>query len=233
MRGAVASQPQLFWTPIQLPGLMSWWDASDLSTITASSGLVSQWRDKSGAARHMAQATGTNQPTTGTRTQNGLNVLDFDGTTDYMSTAVAAYSEVSPYSIFVAFKNDVGANSLTNIVVRCVDGTAAGSISKDSTNTWRMNAGTAIAGGTPDANPHGISAIFNSTSSYLRLDGTVLGGPTNVGTAGFTQYRVGANNSATSPWDGFVCEIIMSTNAIGDPDVLLVENYLRVKWGLP
>jgi hypothetical protein len=86
-----------------------WLDASDTATITASSGAVSQWDDKSGNARHAVQATGSLQPTTGADTQNSLNVLTFaadlmtsshgadvwkfmhDGT-DYIIAAVARFT---------------------------------------------------------------------------------------------------------------------------------------------
>jgi hypothetical protein len=56
-----------------------WLDAADTSTITESSGSVSQWNDKSGNAYHVSQATGANQPTYVTAGQNGLNVIAFDG----------------------------------------------------------------------------------------------------------------------------------------------------------
>lgn len=58
---------------------VAWYDASDLSTITESGGFVSSLADKSGNGKHMVQAVGANQPTTGTQTQNSLNVLDFNG----------------------------------------------------------------------------------------------------------------------------------------------------------
>lgn len=66
------------WTPTNTT-TTGWYDASDLSTITESGGLVSQWDDKSGNGYHLVQLSGSAQPTTGVETQNGLNVLDFDG----------------------------------------------------------------------------------------------------------------------------------------------------------
>ena len=39
-----------------------WLDASDANTITATNGLISQWRDKSGFNRHANQNTGASQP---------------------------------------------------------------------------------------------------------------------------------------------------------------------------
>lgn len=57
----------------------AWYDASDTSTITQSGGAVSQWNDKSGNGRNVTQSTAAAQPGTGAITQNGLNVLTFDG----------------------------------------------------------------------------------------------------------------------------------------------------------
>jgi hypothetical protein len=81
--GSGAGDP---WTPAQ-SSLALWLDASDASTISATGGLVDQWRDKSGNGRNFTGTT-TTRPTTGASTQNGLNVLDFDG--DYLTSASSA-----------------------------------------------------------------------------------------------------------------------------------------------
>lgn len=63
---------------------------SDTSTITDSGGAVSQVADKSDKGRNFVQGVGANQPITGSRTLNGLNVLDFDTTKWLEHTADAA-----------------------------------------------------------------------------------------------------------------------------------------------
>lgn len=70
--------------PKSIAGLLAWYDASDASTITTSTG-VSAWADKSGNGYTLRQSTGNNQPATGTRTIGGKNVLDFDGSNDVLS----------------------------------------------------------------------------------------------------------------------------------------------------
>lgn len=73
---ATAESVSIPFTPLSLnPAL--WLDASDLTTITATDGQVSQLQDKSGNGNHASQATGSRQPLSGTQSQNGLNVLDF------------------------------------------------------------------------------------------------------------------------------------------------------------
>lgn len=72
-------------TDVFTPGDISpalWLDASDTSTITASSGDISQWNNK-GSLGNFTQATGAVQPKTGVTTLNGLNVVDFAG--DYLT----------------------------------------------------------------------------------------------------------------------------------------------------
>lgn len=93
MRGLTLADPALLgglkaFSPLDLSP-QAWYDASDTSTITQSGGAVSQWNDKSGNGRHVTQATAARQPGTGAVTQNGLNVLTFDGG-DWMSAATAA-----------------------------------------------------------------------------------------------------------------------------------------------
>lgn len=75
-------------TPLDIPGLVLWMDASDASTITQTAGSVSAWYDKSGNGYIATQATGANQPITGARTLNGLNVLNFDGSSDFLNLGV-------------------------------------------------------------------------------------------------------------------------------------------------
>ena len=67
-------------------GLKLWLDASDSSTITESSGAVSQWSDKSGNSNHVVQSTADNKPKTSISSLNGLNTLSFDGT-DYLQAS--------------------------------------------------------------------------------------------------------------------------------------------------
>ena len=74
--------------PIPTSNLLLWLDANDSSTITESSGSVSQWNDKSGNNNHLTQGSGSLQPTTNIVEINGLNAIDFDGT-QYLSRSDA------------------------------------------------------------------------------------------------------------------------------------------------
>ena len=54
--------------PTQVAGLALWLDASDTTTITQSSGNITQWRDKSTSG---LTATAANNPTLVAKIQNG------------------------------------------------------------------------------------------------------------------------------------------------------------------
>jgi hypothetical protein len=92
---------------------IGWWDASDSSTITESSGAVSNWANKGtgGSTYDLTQATGTRQPLTGSNTQNGKNLLTFDGANDQMfvSSQIATVTH-----IFVASRWSASGASSTN-----------------------------------------------------------------------------------------------------------------------
>lgn len=93
-----------------------WLDAADTSTITASSGAVSQWDDKSSGARHFTQSTAGSRPTTGVTTLNGRNVIDFDN--DWMGAATASdwtfLSDGTDYIVATAIRIAANANPGVN-----------------------------------------------------------------------------------------------------------------------
>lgn len=77
--------------PAFLDSAPLWLDASDATTITESGGSVSQW-DNKGSLPNFTQPTGALQPTTGSTTLNGLNVLDFNDDSIFNSGASTDYS---------------------------------------------------------------------------------------------------------------------------------------------
>jgi hypothetical protein len=70
--------------------LLLWLDADDNTTITHSSNAVSQWNDKSGNGNHATQSTASRQPTYNSSGTNGKSVIDFDGTSDFLTPLVLA-----------------------------------------------------------------------------------------------------------------------------------------------
>jgi hypothetical protein len=83
----VSARPAAF-SPASIPNLALWLDAADASTITVDgSNNVSEWRDKSGNARHLTQGTALNRPSYVTGVLNGLPVVRPDGVNDFLESS--------------------------------------------------------------------------------------------------------------------------------------------------
>lgn len=93
-------------SPTQISQI-GWYDPSDTSTITESSGFVSQLDDLSIYQQHLGQSTGSAQPETGTRTQNGLNVLDYDGLDDFLDHAGFAMPASGNVAFYLVAKPEI------------------------------------------------------------------------------------------------------------------------------
>ena len=88
------------WTPADID-LELWLDATDSGTVTdAGGGSVSQWDDKSGNARHVSQATGSNRPN-----YNGSNAITFDGT-EYLFASDDFVWNLGDFNVFMVIDSD-------------------------------------------------------------------------------------------------------------------------------
>ena len=232
-------------SPTQIAGLQAWWDASDSSTITSSSSAVSQWRDKSGNARHLAQATGSKQPLTATDSINGLNVLKFDGVDDIMTTSSFIYG-LGACTVFVVCKG-ASQGSDHRIVAEgstgsttpmyCPLGNGATTVTRerffirDNASTQTTAEGTAVF---LDSVPK--ISCFKDTGSAVTL---YLNSTSDATVASYTRstttldtLAIGALKRTTeSNWFvGDIAEIIVYNTALSDANRDLVETYLYAKW---
>jgi hypothetical protein len=90
------------WAPNLLrPAL--WLDAADASTISLATG-ISEWRDKSGNARHFTQSTPASQPAYNRNGINGLGSISFDGTAKALQRSPEAWAFQYPITSFVVFR---------------------------------------------------------------------------------------------------------------------------------
>lgn len=203
-----------------------WLDASDESTITTDVG-VSVWADKSGNGYDVTQATGANQPATGTRTINGLNVLDFDGSNDYLTNT--AITTTQPNSIFAVAQFDV-----TSSYRFLLDGITSRQILYNYNGEANINAGTEVQStSTPVSGAASIwSGTFDGASSDLRINGVseVSG---NAGTNGLTDLAVGTLHTLNNFFlNGAVAEVIIIDSALSAQQISDTETYLADKWGI-
>jgi hypothetical protein len=238
-------------------GYKLWLDATDASSITAVGGAVSQWNDKSGNASNFTQGTGANQPTTGSRTINSKNVIDFDGTNDFLSCP-------SSTGLFKYLHTSTGG---TTFVVAIVDDTAASKGLFGSSQFASAEIGAClqitsaektelaiVKGGSSVAVAFDVNILTAGSAFYLSnkwdggnatasnrlkesLNGTAFAGNnavTNTPSTSNSTYdmAVGAVGSGTSPWNGGIGEVIFYEGILSAGDITSVQSYLASKWGI-
>ena len=106
---------------VQPSNLKFWVDASDTSTIYASSdcsttlasddGEVQCWKDKSGNSYNVSSTTAGNYPLLRLNENHGLPALEFDGTDDHLTGTLTGLSGDQSHTIFVVYDaNNKGSN---------------------------------------------------------------------------------------------------------------------------
>lgn len=247
------------WTPADIT-TEAWYDASDASTITSASGLVSQWDDKSGNDFHVSQPTGSLQPQTGVTTLAGKNTICFDGNDDYIFRAsgftnkiyslfavVVNYDvidETSGATLFISTYNDnyssgsgLGAttSALTNEVVSILDEDNAGQFN-DRQGISNSNVSSITAGG------HKYSFVLDQglTNWFMGFDGSVDLRDLSAGLRHplyfDSSYSMGAGTRQPGIPEAFlngcIAEVIALSTTATESLRLQIESYFSRKWGV-
>lgn len=237
-RGQQFLHGRALWTPANITTAL-WLDAADASTITLNGSTVSQWRDKSGNNRHVAQPTAAKQPTYTTAGQNGRNVLTFDGNQRSLFASSATVNIPHPFSRF--FAGQFLAKSNQSVVFDSDDhNTQCLFYNGESGSNWTVANGIApnfafYAYGTRDFLNHQHFHVVNGSSSYWGLDGSSLTGPLNAGPGTQVGIRVGhvrAELSAIYAFQGRIFELVYASGIMSASDRQKLEGYLAWKWGL-
>lgn len=249
--------PSTAFVPTSIAGCKLWLDASDTATISLSGSAVTQWDDKSGNGYNFAQGTSANRPSSGTRTQNSLNVIDFDGTNDRLTTTAAKsafnFLHSSTSTIFLVLKQDT-VNNIKSILNTGLQSFYANEI---GFFIWSNTPSTYTIGASNSTDlVSEINAGFNETTArydsiksdpanatasnrlkYSKSGGAFSGTNTysnTVTTSNSSQNFTLANTETvgTTPMDGWIGEVIIYDSILSDPDITSVQSYLAAKWAI-
>ena len=226
------------WNPSRIDTI-GWYDASDLTSILSSRGLVYELRDKSGAGQVMVQTTEALRPITGTRTLNGLNALDCQGT-QYMQDAVYNVPASGDIMIIMTASADVLGGTFDSIFSMNATNDFQLESYDSGGNTGRINvtnigADKAFTGG-PFTGPsvYGITFDFNDTGFYNAfVDGDQKTTDTSY-IAKLDQvqdFKLFANRSGGDPIDGLMGEVVV-TEDVTVATRQKIEGYLAWKWDM-
>lgn len=234
--------------PDQIPGLVGWMDASDISTITLDvDGLsVVSVRNKINPLIPFLGA-GTFHPRSGYRNVNGLNTLDFDGESSYMTAnGLSSYFTGSdiPFTIFYSCFCDFemgdspiqtvwaasssssanpfnyGSYTTTQLQLNRSDNTATSVLTTASLSQFQDDINVALFSGTQ------VSSYINNSTNYTNSS-------CNVGALTLDVFTLGAllsNGSLSNFWDGGIGEIILYNRALTDAERIYIQRYLGNKW---
>ncbi len=226
----------------------AWHDASDTSTITHVSNSVSQWNDKSGNARHATQGTALNQPITNTRTINGLNVIDFDGTNhSFTISSMQSTFTNAEYSFFVinASDDNVATSAGMHMWASMTGGsrrggfrnTAAGSGLHRSLEILQTGiVADRNAVGAADYTQHFMAGRVGTADSFLNVDGNQVaaGAGATFGTSpnGYF-YGRSAVSGSNGFFNGVLCECAFFEGVLTNAEIAQLRSYSISKWATP
>lgn len=230
-------------SPLSIPGLALWLDASDSATLfqdsagttpaTADNDVVGRMNDKSGGGRHFTQATTPNKPILKLATKSGRSVLRFDGTDDYLQSSVTNILNLAsvvtllavayPTSISVkAIFSQIGSSAVayTNNASFAFEGGAI--LFSDSTaaplNTWRVF-GVQRAGANAGETRLYVNGVQNDNGvAFPNRDTTY-------------ESQLGANGGVI-PWAGDIAEALVYHAVLSSDELTQVNAYLNAKWGV-
>jgi len=223
------------WTPAQISTIF-WYDAADLSTITATGNQVTQMLDKSGNGWTVAPLTaGKIGPDTGTRTLNGLNVLEWTKTTFNTNQILESdtFTQAQPFCIAGILRLDDEALADQDFLFSGTE-TSNPRISVRRTTLNELQILTQAAsiqtpnGTATENNDYLTSFYFNAAGSTIRINGTELASGT-IANNSFSSLNIGGNFAADQSLDGFIAELVAFANPT---DQEIIEGYLAWKWGM-
>ena len=231
------------WTPANITTAL-WLDANDGSTITESGGVVSQWNDKSGNARHLSQATAGQRPTYDATGFNSLpTIKGLASSTRFLSTNTnsSGFSGGSSLWVVAAATMESGTDSNGRLFsfgqVGFLDfnneARAAVILRNDANNAIRGFRVNTKSTANVSLNTTSIfGSVFNGTNHIIYVDGTAAASVSSTGNFTSTPLLTLFDDVSGSSWTGKCSEFILGDTTLSDANRERIEGYLAHKWAL-
>ena len=231
--GSIAWKPSQF-NPSCVSGLTGWFKADsgtyqDTALATpavADADPVGHWLDLSGNGNHLVQSTGSSKPALKLNIQNGMPVIRFNGSTSFMTAALAS---TQPYTIVFAAK--IAQNSAMYIM----DGSSAntGFVYNNGGNDIYMYAGVlgndySVTQGAPRA----FALVFNGSSSKIFVDSSVAALVGDAGSGNTGGLTLGTSGGGSGGFQGDIYELLFFNSDVSAQLPYLMD-YLKRRWLTP
>lgn len=216
------------------------------TTASTLGGVVQQWNDQSGNAKHATQTIATSKPTWQTNIFNGLPALRFDGSNDGILSAGVTSSGTATF--FAVFKISNLSKSNPGILQGSPTGLGYSATPGDkSIGMWVNSSSSKIWGrgiqsdNTQRSLPQGTGLA--TSTAYIasnRYDGTTINQYVNNAISGTISYNgtlnswtdIAIGTQGTEAWNGHIAEIIVYKKSLNEAQRNIVDNYLSAKYDI-
>lgn len=233
-----AQQQYFGFDPRTVPPCALWLDAADSNALVLSGSAVTTWKDKSGNAR---DATSVGSPTLTTGALNGLPVVTFNGSTQYM-TCPLSLGSTQPLTMFVVARSTTLTGFRAAVSLNGVPGARGASLMLylSGTSRWWFSGGN----GPTDGNQTTLvlsTTRFDINANYWRpsfvqmnINGTAYASSSATPTSlvANSTMIIGRAQGGIEYWSGPIAEILVYSNTLTSSQREQVEGYLAFKWGL-
>lgn len=213
------------------------WLKADAITSLVDGDPVGTWADSSGNGRDATQATAGSKPTYKTAIQNGLPVVRFDGTSDFLTSSASA--SASGQTVIAV----VNASAYANNAIRAAAGGTNGNgglecrLEADGSAGMVQQNTAAIATSTNVLPTTGawhivVYTMTSGTSYAFRIDGIPAGsGTTALTISASLTTSIGRNPAGTEWFHGDMAEVASWDRVLTGTEINDIESKLRAKWG--
>lgn len=225
--------------PIQL-GAVAWYDFSDESKLIegATANNAAGWIDSTGNSPNITQGTAANQPSTGTTTINGLNVLDWGAVINGKSLSFTTGANTDNWQdSFIVARWDGGSTfpDFNGLISSSIDDTSgqtadgiglpgdSGTSNWFSTTTWwdeiRHNNTLLSSPFTALPDVQTATCINITANSAININGVAIGDERN-------------KPVLNQGWRGVICEVVLFDRKLPTQERTALYNDLQAKWNL-
>jgi hypothetical protein len=223
--------------PFSQVNLQAWYDASNSSSLSQTSGNITAWNDISGNGRNLNSIIGL--PQTGTQTQNGRNVAVFLGNTVvgsiipqinyYKHTIITVVNYISGRDVYGSSSS--GGDGTVIMSTTGIDGGVMQCVTTRGTVSTYFQTGPATS-----VNWNILVQRVTDTNMNLIANGTMATSPTLLGTYGGTLRGISLGyriiETMTVGLNGSIGEVLVYDTNLSNTQINTIANYLSTKWNI-